>query len=507
MSWVTLGVLLLQQVSTSSSPCALTDVASEDAGMFLAAHGLDALSRGELETAVRCLEAAYARAKDSSVISRDLALAYAQVGRRPEALVHIDRAIALGDVDPEAHVLRAILLAEEGDENEARRAALQAGSWEGDLVGAILGERESTRRLAVWVGERSSRGALATLALAVRAAEDGDRSRARQLAGRAVDDAETSQSSFVLNAARALQERLGGGAERFRGATRFRATMDYVNNPSFDRLSAVRERHAARASLLGEASLQLPIDTARLDASLRLDQHVYMNGREVLADFDLSSLSAAVALEIPIGSGADAALVGLGLRFTDTFGDLFRLHYGYGFEGGPWLEFSLVDRLRVVVAISGLYTDFVDLSPPDTVVSPLNRDAFGQRATVGFLMRETDFDVRLDAVFHRDNALGDAFDNYGAGLAARAVVRLPGAALLRGGLSVMYRRYGPVGDEAIIGEAARRSEARLAGSLGALFPLEEHIAIVLEDTLISNFARTDQTYASNVLSAGVELSW
>jgi Tfp pilus assembly protein PilF len=507
MSWTLLSLLLVQQVSTSSAPCALHASVGEEAAMFFAARGLDALSRGELELAVRCLEAADRGAPDSSVIHRDLALAYAQVGKRKEALVKVDRAIELGDADPDVHLLRAILLAELGEDDRAREAALQSASWEGDLVGTMLGERESTRRLTMWVGERSVRGALATLALAVRSAEDGERSRARQLAGRAVEDAENVQSPIVLNAARALQERLGGGAERFRGATRLRATMDYAHNPSFDRLQSVRQRHAARASLLGEASLQLPIETARLDASLRVDQHIHMTGREVLADFDLTTLSAALALEIPIGRGADAALVGVGLRFADTFGDLFRLHYGYGFEGGPWLEFSLIDRLRVVVAISGLYSDFVDLSPPDTVVSAHNRDAFGQRATVGFLMRETDFDVRLDAVFHRDNALGDAFDNYGAGLATRAVVRLPGDAILRGGLAVMYRRYGPVGDEAIIGEAARRSEARLSASFALLVPLEEHIALVVEDTLTSNFARQDQTYASNVLSGGVELSW
>lgn len=505
-AWL-VGLLLLEQVATSSAPCARVADTSLDAAMRFASHGLDLLSRGELEGAVRCLEAARVGAPDSAIVARDLALAYGQTGRLEEALVSIERALSLGDVEPEAHQLHAILLAELGREAEARQAALAADSWEGDLVGAALGERESARRIGVWVGERSPRGALASLTLAARAAEEGDRSRARQLAGRAEEDAQAAQLPFVLNAARALSERLGGGAERFRGATRFRTTLDYAHNPSFDRAREVRKPHAARASLLGEASLQLPIDTARLDASVRVDQHVHLTGREVLSDFDITTLSGAVALEIPIGRGADAALVGVGLRFQDTFGDLFRLHYGYAFEGGPWLEFSLVDRLRVVVAISGLYTDYVDFSPPDDALSSQNRDVFGQRANVGFLMRETDFDVRVDAIFHRDNALGDAFDNYGAGLATRAVVRLPGRALLRGGLSAMYRRYGPVGDEAIIGEAARRGEVRLAASLSALVPLEEHIALVLEDTLISNFARMDQSYATNVLSAGLELSW
>lgn len=505
-AWI-VGLLLLEQVGTATAPCARVVDTSPTAALSFAAQGLDLLSRGELEHALRCLEAARVGAPDSAVVARDLALAYAQKERFQEALVSVERALALGDVDPEVHQLYAIVLAELGREAEARRAALAAASWEGDLVGAVLGERESARRLAVWVGERSPRGALATLTLAARAAAEGDRSMARQLAGRAVADAESAQLPFVLNAARALRERLGGGAERFRGATRFRTTMDYAHNPAFDRSREVRKPHAARASLLGEASLQLPIDTARLDASIRLDQHVHLTGRDVLSDFDVTTLSGAVALEIPIGRGADAALVGLGLRFQDSFGDLFRLHYGYGFEGGPWLEFSLVDRLRVVAAISGLYSDYVDFSPPDDTLSSQNRDVFGQRANVGFLMRETDFDVRLDAVFHRDNALGDAFDNYGAGLAARAVVRLPGQAVLRGGLSVMHRRFGPVGDEAIIGEAARRGETRLAATLAAWVPLEEHIALVFEDTLISNFARLDQSYANNVLSAGVELSW
>lgn len=507
MSPALFGLLFVQQVLTSTSPCAVGVGASAEDALRFSAQGLELLSRGELESSVACLEAALTARPDSAVLARDLALAYAQTGRHQEALALVDRAIALGDVDPEAHQFRAILLAELGQDAEARKAALSASSWEGDLVGAALGERESARKLGVWVGEKSARGALATLTLAARAAAEGDRSRARQLAGRAVEDAEVSQIPFVLNAARALRERLGGGAERFRGATRFRTTMDYAHNPSFDRVREVRKPHAARASLLGEASLQLPIDTARLDASVRLDQQVHLTGRDVLADFDTTTISGAVALEIPIGRGADAALVGLGLRFADTFGDLFRLHYGYGFEGGPWLEFSLVDRLRVVVAISGLYTDYVDFSPTDDTLSSQNRDVFGQRANVGFILRETDFDVRVDAVFHRDNALGDAFDNYGAGLAGRAVVRLPGQAVLRGGLSVMSRRFGPVGDEAIIGEAARRGEARLAATISALFPLEEHIALVLEDTLISNFARQDQSYATNVLSLGLELSW
>src|SRR5262245_41138691 len=100
----------------------------------LAARGFALLADGESERAAACLEAAEALAPDSAIVARDLAVSYARLQRPVEALAKIERAIALGDVDPEAALLRAMLLETCGRKFDAIEAARAQHSAEGDLI-------------------------------------------------------------------------------------------------------------------------------------------------------------------------------------------------------------------------------------------------------------------------------------------------------------------------------------------------------------------------------------
>ena len=74
-------------------------------------------------------------------------------------------------------------------------------------------------------------------------------------------------------------------------------------------------RDALRLGFLAEGAIQFPIVTARLDASLRIDQEVHLHDRAALAELDVTTLSGAVSVEIPIGTGPEAPVFGIGGRY------------------------------------------------------------------------------------------------------------------------------------------------------------------------------------------------
>lgn len=486
----------------------ITALAQPEAAMIVAAEGADLLARGEVQAALQKLERAKELDPASPIIYRDLAIALGRAGRYAEAERMIAQAIDLGDADPEARELHALLLARSGRKDEALAAAQDARSWEGDLIAASLGDRSSASRATEWTSERTSRGALTALVLAAYAGEAGERTSARNLVSVSELTAAEAGSVAVLEAARALRGRLDGeSSELLKAGARARSVVEHATNPRFTASGSDPAPAGLRLGLLAEAAVQAPIGTARLDGAFRFDQHLYLTAGDALEQLDISGFTLAASAEVPISTSPEAASVGVAVRFRDLFGDRFRRHYATTIEGGPTLTLPFDLGTRLVLGVFGVGTDFIDGSPPDAEISSQNRDRIGQRAVAALIVETEHVDARAEALFLRDDAYGEAFDVRGGAISGRVEVRVPFGISLRGGLALTLRRFGPVGDPTVLGAAATRSEFRTAVELAALVPIGDHLALLIEELWISSSARPEHSYSNNVLTAGVEVRW
>lgn len=472
-------------------------------GLVAGAIGLDLLSRGDLEAATACLEEAARSIPESAEIARDLAVAYVHAGKYEEAEQTVDRALALGDRDPEAEQLRAIIFAALDRPIEAIAAARRSRTWEGDLIAAALGDERAAYGVADLSGEETPRGALVALVLAAHAAERGERTTARFLVEAAAREAESSNAPIAINAAHALEQRLGEESPLgFFG--RVRTSIDHATNPAFLAETGRARDTGLRLAVLGEGALQVLAGTLRIDAALRIDQHVFLTERTTLHELDLTGIGLAASVEVPISRHPAAAVVGLRVRFVDAFADRFRVHYATSLEGGPNLALPLGSVFRLELGFFGVARDFVDQSPPDARVSSLNRDHVGQRAAIALSFRTDWLDGRAETMFLRDDAVGDAFDAIGGALSGRLKAYPGGGVVLLTGVAVTGREFGPVGDSSIIGPASTRTEFRTVAEIGARIPLAERSFFVVEDAWIRNNARKLHAYTENVLSIGLE---
>lgn len=478
----------------------------ETAGLIASATGLELLSRGAPEAATACLEIAAGVLPGSAVVAHDLAVAYAQMGRELEALAALDRALALGDPDPEAHPLRAMLLAELGQPGAALEEVRRVPGWESDIIAAALGDDQAAYRAANVVGEETQRGALSALVLAAHAGDRGEQNTARLLDGVAEQSAQASGSPIVLNAARALDRRLAeqGGTTV---AARVRATVDHTTNPEFQAEGPAVRETAFRLAFTGEGAIEIPVGTARIDGALRVDQHVFLTDREQFRGVDLTGFTAALSVEFPISYSPSAALVGVRARAIDAWGDRFHVHYATTFEGGPTLAIPLTSATRVELGIFGLVTDYIDVSPASAKISSVNRDLVGQRVALALAFRASWLEGRGELMFIRDNARGEAFDATGGAASGRLRAYPGGGVALDAGVSVAARVFGPVGDLSIIGPPATRTELRTAVDVEVRVPLQGGLALVLGDVWIQNAAHDLHGYTENVLSSGLEQSW
>lgn len=492
-------------VATSGAPLAEPRT-TEEHGLIASALGLDLLSRGEIDQAVACLKDAERALPDSAEVARDLAIAHAQRGRMPDALVSIDRAIRLGDRDPEAHELRAMLLAELGRSSEAIRETRLAQTWESELIAASLGDGPAAYHVAELASEETWRGALASLVLGAHAATQGELTSARLLTDLAQQRAEGSSSPLIVNAARALDQRLDERAG-LTAQARLRTAIDHSTNPTFASDPSSGRDGGVRLALSGEGALEIPLATARLDAALRIDQHVFLTSHELFRRLDLTAFTIAASVEYPISKSPSAALIAVRARFTDTFGDLFRVHYATSIEGGPNLVLPLAAAWRLDLGFYGIATDFIDVSPPDARISSINRDRVGQRATIGLRYRGDWIDARGELMFLHDTALGAAFNAIGGAAGGRIRAYPGGGIVIATGVALTARQFGPVGDRSIIGPASTRTELRTVVELGLRVPILPRLYLVLDDVWIHNGAREGHGYTDNVLSAGMEQVW
>jgi hypothetical protein len=470
--------------------------------------GLELLRRGDLAAAIAAFEREAKADPLSPIPHRDRAMALLRADRLDEAQVALQRAIDLGDVDPEVDELAALILARRGEGATAVDAANRAGSWEGDLIAAALGDAGAASRASGWTAEVSDRGALSALVLAAHAGSRGERTSARNLSELSRRLAERRRAEEIELAADSLVERLGGGGEFLRAGAWLRAGFDWSTNPGLIARTAPTVPSGLRSVLSGEAQVQAPIGTARLDAALRFDQHLYLTRRDRFSELDITGFTVAASVEIPISDSPDAALVGLAVRFRDLWGERFDVHYASAFEAGPTLVLPFDLGTRLVLGVFGTGEDFIDRSPRDAEVSSQNRDRIGQRAWAALIHRAEWYEGRVEAAFIRDDAYGEAFDVRGGAVAAHGRAELWWEGWwLRAGAAIALRRYGPIGDPNVLGSAAFRAEARTVIHGGLSIPLADHLHLVADEVWIRTTARSGHAYTDNVLSIAVETSW
>ena len=502
---LTLGILFM---TSNASVCTTTVTPGLDAeieSMILVAAGQAAAAAGREIEALACLDAAQSR-EETVLGQEERAFVLYRLGRHGEALEAIQRALELGDVDPEASLLESEILASLGRLDEAREAARRAGSWEGSLVGASLADASAAYDSVEHMAEQTERGALTALTLGARALEEGRLRAARGLLQRAAKSAELAAVPGVRAAVGELLGR-ARSVSAWRWAARLGSALDYATNPSFLAGGEPGREAGLRMALLAEGGVAADLGSARAMMTLRLDQHVFLGPRDIPADLDVFGLSLASALELPLSQDPSFVVLGLSTRFSDLSADRFKVHYAVGFEGGPYLRLRLGPSVWMSLAFSGVLTNFIDKNAPSDAARSLDRDRAGQRGLLGIRYAGDWLDVWVDGMFVRDDAIGDAFDGLGGGAAVRLEARPEEGLEVFAGVSLLAMEYGPVGDSAIIGPAATRTELRTVAEGGVRFPLLRHLDFIVKDTWINDAARTGHAYTENVLSMGLEAWW
>lgn len=498
-----LGLIAALPCAASTSSVALPPAVQAQVDV---AAARSALRRGEAAEAAACLDRALAADADSALALRARAQLRLRAGALEGAAEDAARAAALGDVDPELAELRAVIAARRREAAAARGYAERADTWAGSLIGASLDDPRAAYRASALVGEPTYRGALAALVLAGHEARVGDLSEARGLAAQAARDArsaaELELSRRAAGAARALTE--AGGLDWW---AQVGSSVDYLTNPAYASSTEPGRVASVRLTALGRVGARFSLGPLTFDTALDVRQHGLLARRGRFCCLDLFAYRLGGAVSMPLGADPRAVRLGLVVRWTDVFADRFRFHHAAHLEGGPTLAFRLGPRLTLDLAFLGVLTDFVDTSPPDASASSLNRDRVGQRAVLGLRFGFRWVDLRVEAMFLNDDADGDAFDALGGAAAAWLEARPQRDLTLFVGGSVTAREMGPVGDRAVIGAAATRTQLRTALRFGARLRLVANLELVLEDIYIDNAARAGHDYTANVLSVGVQSRW
>jgi len=491
-------------------PCGPADAAAglpaELQAQVAVATARQHMSAGQLVMAERCLERALAVASPSALTLRTQAQLLARLGKFEAAGLAAQAAAQLGDVDPELAELQARLAAAQGHRAEARRYAEAANTWMADLIAATVDDPGAAYRLNEHLDEATARGALTGLVLAGHAARQGrpgDASHFAEAAGalaRQGDAPELQRISAQLLAG--LQRR----APVLWGA-RVRLSAEHQSNPAFAASDDRNRASSVRMAALAEVGAGGAIGKLRWRGLVQARQQVLLARRSRFCCLDVSSYSLGGVLQLPLGADPRAVLVGLMVRWTDVFADALNFHHAAHLEGGPSLTLRLGARSAIDVSFLGVYTDFVDTSPSDQRVSSLNRDRVGQRAILGLNFGLGWVRGRAEAMFLNDDADGDAFDALGGVVSLRFEARPDEDLALFTGVSLGLRQYGPVGDRAVIGAAALRTELRTAVRLGARVRLLPRLELVLEDAYLNDAARAGHGYTENVLSVGVQSRW
>lgn len=506
VAWV---LPLVGAIAGEPASCGLvtpSDLEAEMVSLVLLAAAQEAVAMQDDRQALACIDLAREVA-DTPAVSAERAFVLYRLARYEQALAAVRKAVRGGNVDPEMHVLEAEILAALGRPELARESARRADGWEGNLVGASLNDVAATYASVAHVEERTDRGALTALTLGAQALEEGDFRSARRLLEVAEESAELAATPEVASAASDLIERVRD-APSWRWSARLGSALDFTTNPGFRARGDPELERALRVALTAEGAFSADLGALRTMLALRLDQHIFLAPRDIPTDLDIFGLSASGAVELPLSRDPSFVVLGLSLRFSDLFAEKFERHYALSFEGGSYLRLRLGPSLWTTFGFFGVVTNFVDDGLGDAAFSSLDRDRGGQRGLVGIRYVADWLDVRVDGMFIRDDAVGDAFDGIGGAAAVRLEAHLEEEGLqVFAGLALNAMEYGPVGDSAIIGPAATRTELRTVAEVGVRFPMLAHVDLIVRDTWINNAARTGHAYTENVLSMGFEAWW
>ncbi len=461
----------------------------------------------ENRRAVTCLLEARRRLPRSAVVARDLATVWIRLERWAKASEAVAEARRLGAAGPEVELMAAVVAARRGRSSAALRAAAAEGTWRSDLIATRFGSSRSKDHLLALLPENTERATWGRLMLALAESRDGDLPAARQLASDAERDADGLGVSSLAVTARQLSHRLRHETPPWQGTLRLRTALEYPTNPGFSATGGEPDGVPVRLALSVSGGLRRSLGRWVLLGAARADQHLFISEREDVGRFDLFHWSVAAGVRYSLSSDPNGTALGIAGRVRDAYLDLFGERLGTSIEGGPELHVRVDANLHARLALYGLKSTFVVGSPPSGVLSPVDRDRTGQRMILTLRYRSAGLQVVGDAMFLRDQADGEAFDAIGGGVGVRVAVRAQPDLWLHGGLSGTVREYGPVGDAAVIGDAATRPELRTAASLGARWAFFPRLSLVVEDVLVTTAARDRHRYTDNVLTVGMESSW
>lgn len=471
------------------------DVACEalppgEAGAWAAsARGLELWSRGELEAARACLQAAARGLPDSEVVVRDLATVEAQLGLA-SARGRYRRARELGD--PGGGFERALLEARlrgvaglAGDEIELLIARTAHGSPEDALVLGAYVERLPLELRPT-----------ARLALAANAIVSGVPAVAADIAGQARSEAELAGDPYVANAAGELARRAEAAA-RLQAELALQIYGEHVYRPGF----VAGQPSAPATSGRVRASLQTPLGPATIRVGVEARQRIFLADREALSGVERGGLHGHGEVELPISADLRSAVIRVRLDgLTVRAEDLSRA-IATGVEGGVALRIALGARWWGSIGLYGLWTNFAEAPRAD------DRDRTGQRARLSVSYESPVWSAGGELGILHDESISQAFDMLGLGVGLFGVVRLWSPLELRGRVSLLGRRFGPVGDEAVIGEAPRQREARVQTRLGLAWRISPVFAVLANSRLVWSDGDGHPDYRHHTGQLGLEARW
>ena len=460
------------------------------------AHGLDALARGEPAVAYRCLRVAAEGLPDSEVVLRDLAVAAARLGRG-DARALLERAEVAGAVG--GHLEAAVILDGAGEGARARARARRAGGPESVILSAALDDAAATLELGWRLPHLApDLDPLARLVLARSAARSGAPGVAARFAAEAVARAERALDPYVANAARAYLARAEAAA-RPRGRVGLRVLGEHLSNPAFSSESP-RDAFATRLGAFAQVSSLL--GPARVLAGVDYDHRLHLNEREALSEVERAGVTAAARAELPLSTDATSAVLAVDLRGAAVGADAWRRTLGLSLEAGPSLTVRLSPRWQGSLGVYGVWTDFEEVGLRD-----LDRDRVGQRARLGVDYRAPRWRLGADLTLLHDDAVGQVLDATGLGLSVAGALALGPRWDLGARLAALARRWGPIGDASLTGEAERRTDLRLFSELRVGFRVGGRWTLVGSSTLIHQAARSGRAYTHHAGALGTEWSW
>ncbi len=506
--WSIVPMLLLAAPATGAEQCPVpaTQSSSVAQALIYSAQGLELLTRGQQKEATACLKLSAQLSPSDPASHYEYALALAQIRDFNGALDSLKKALDLGQNTRSAFLLQSVSFFELGQKEAALEAALRAGGFDGALVATLLGDEASAYSLGQWVEEKSRQGMFAAMALGLHQAQKRHLLGARQLNQVALAQAQNLSMSPEFHAVRQFELGL-----RKQGPLDFKvslgAFLGHISNPRYLAQPQREQRNSLALQLQGKTDLIWTADSFLLKTGLGYGQQLMLNNRELSPNLDLNQIEYDFQVAVPLSKNPYAAQLHFNGQWVGIWNHEFANHLGNLFEGGPGLVMQVASGLELDIALSGVVNNLEQSLSASGNPSALDRNSVGQRVRMGLHLKRSQISARLDGLFVHDESKGAAFDSSGGGLSGRIVAQATKDIRLHTAVSAILRRFGPIGDQGVVGAAAFRDELRLSAQLGVMVRLNEFTEAVIQDTWVDNIARDQHGYTHNILSLGVLMRW